>query len=106
MIEHSLSALYNVPHGAGLSVVIPAWAKWYYKENEAQFIRFAKEIFGKNTALEGIEALESWFNKIGTPTRLKQFGLNEKNISEIIENLSFQDEITKKDLELILNNAL
>ena len=106
LIEHSLSALYNVPHGAGLSVVIPAWAKWYYKQNEAQFIRFAKEIFGKNTALEGIEALESWFNKIGTPTRLNQFGLDKSNISDIIENLSFQDEITKKDLELILNNAL
>ena len=40
-----------------------------------------KEIFGKNTALEGIEALESWFNKIGTPTRLNQFGLDKSNIS-------------------------
>ena len=106
LIEHALSALYNVPHGAGLSVVIPAWAKWYYKENEAQFIRFAKEIFGKNTALEGIEALESWFNKIGTPTRLNQFGLDKSNISDIIENLSFQEEFSKEDLENILINAL
>ncbi len=106
LIEHSLSALYNVPHGAGLSVVIPAWAKWYYKENEAQFIKFAKEIFGKNSALEGIEALENWFNKIGTPTKLKQFALSEKNIPEIIENLSFQDDIKKEDLEKILNFAL
>ena len=106
LIEHSLSALYNVPHGAGLSVVIPAWAKWYYKQNEAQFIRFAKEIFGKNTALEGIEALESWFNKIGTPTRLNQFGLDKSNISDIIENLSFQEEFSKEDLEQILNNML
>lgn len=106
LIEHALSALYNVPHGAGLSVVIPAWAKWYYKQNEAQFIRFAKEIFGKNTALEGIEALESWFNKIGTPTRLNQFGLDKTNISDIIENLSYQNDIEKNDLEKILNNAL
>ena len=106
LIEHALSALYNVPHGAGLSVVIPAWAKWYYKENEAQFIRFAKEIFGKNTALEGIEALESWFNKIGTPTRLNQFGLDKSNISDIIENLSYQNDIGKDDLEKILSNAL
>ena len=106
LIEHALSALYNVPHGAGLSVVIPAWAKWYYKENEAQFIRFAKEIFGKNTALEGIEALESWFNKIGTPTRLNQFGLDKSNISDIIENLSYQNDIGKDDLENILINAL
>ena len=106
LIEHALSALYNVPHGAGLSVVIPAWAKWYYKQNEAQFIRFAKEIFGKNTALEGIEALESWFNKIGTPTRLKDFCLDKANISDIIENLSYQNDIGKDDLENILINAL
>ena len=106
LIEHALSALYNVPHGAGLSVVIPAWAKWYYKQNEAQFIRFAKEIFGKNTALEGIEALESWFNKIGTPIRLNQFGLDKSNISDIIENLSYQNDIEKDDLEKILSNAL
>ncbi|PRM97141.1 iron-containing alcohol dehydrogenase [Aliarcobacter cryaerophilus] len=106
LIEHALSALYNVPHGAGLSVVIPAWAKWYYKQNEEQFIRFAKEIFGKNTALEGIEALESWFNKIGTPTRLNQFNLSKDNIAEIIENLSFQEEFSKEDLEQILNNML
>ncbi|RXJ96590.1 NADH-dependent alcohol dehydrogenase [Arcobacter sp. AHV-9/2010] len=106
LIEHSLSALYNVPHGAGLSVVIPAWAKWYYKQNEEQFIRFAKEIFDKNRALEGIEALESWFNKIGTPTRLNQFGLDKSNISDIIENLSFQEEFSKEDLEQILNNML
>ncbi|PRM88797.1 NADH-dependent alcohol dehydrogenase [Aliarcobacter cryaerophilus] len=106
LIEHALSALYNVPHGAGLSVVIPAWAKWYYKQNEEQFIRFAKEIFDKNTALEGIEALESWFNKIGTPTRLNQFNLSKDNIAEIIENLSFQEEFSKEDLEQILNNML
>ena len=106
LIEHALSALYNVPHGAGLSVVIPAWAKWYYKQNEAQFIRFAKEIFGKNTALEGIEELENWFNKIGTPTRLNQFGLDKSNISDIIENLSYQNDIGKDDLENILINAL
>ena len=106
MIEHSLSALYNVPHGAGLSVVIPAWAKWYYEQNEAQFIRFAKEVFGKNSAIDGILELENWFNKIGTPTKLKQFDLDERNIAEIIENLSFQDEIKKDDLEIILRNAL
>ena len=65
-----------------------------------------KEIFGKNTALEGIEALESWFNKIGTPRRLNQFGLDKSNISDIIENLSYQNDIGKDDLENILINAL
>lgn len=105
LIEHSLSALYNVPHGAGLSVVMPAWMKWYYKQNEAQFTRFAKEVFGKNSALEGIVALENWFEKIGTPTKLSQFNLSKDNIFEIIENLSNQQEFSKEELKEILNKA-
>jgi len=85
MIEYGISALYNVPHGAGLSVVIPAWMKWYCKNNEKQFTKFAKEIFNKDTAKEGIEALENWFNKIGTPTRLSQLNIYESALDEIVE---------------------
>ena len=87
MIEHSLSALYNVPHGAGLSVVMPAWMKWYHTQNPQQFERFAREIFGKSTALEGIEALENWFNKVGTPTRLSQFNIASSELPVILENV-------------------
>lgn len=87
MIEHSLSALYNVPHGAGLSVVMPAWMKWYHTKNLQQFERFAREIFGKSTAIEGIEALENWFNKVGTPTRLSQFNIASSELPVILENV-------------------
>ncbi len=87
MIEHSLSALFNVPHGAGLSVVIPAWMKWYRARNPAQFERFAKNVFGVATAEQGIAALESWFDKIGTPTRLSQLGITEADLPATIENV-------------------
>lgn len=86
MIEHSLSALYNVPHGAGLSVVIPAWMKWYKNNNLSQFERFAKEIFDLHSADAGIDALESWFEKIGSPVTLKQADIPEDGIDEIAEN--------------------
>ncbi len=86
MIEHAISALHNVPHGAGLSVVMPAWMKWYYKNNEAQFSRFAQNIFGLNTPLEGIEALENWFNKIGSPTRFSQFDIEATALDAIAQN--------------------
>jgi NADP-dependent alcohol dehydrogenase len=62
MIEHSLSALFNVPHGAGLSVVMPAWMKWYHSRNPAQFERFAQQIFGLKTAAEGIAACRAMPN--------------------------------------------
>ncbi len=113
MIEHVLSALYDVPHGAGLSVVMPAWMKWYKSKNKAQFERFAKEIFGLDSADEGIKALESWFNKIGTPTKLSQFDLDKSNFEEIIKvglgNATYfgvGSIYTQKVFEEILTNAL
>ncbi|WP_374402618.1 iron-containing alcohol dehydrogenase [Niveibacterium sp.] len=87
MIEHSLSALFNVPHGAGLSVVMPAWMRWYQGRNPAQFERFAKQVFGLDTAEQGIAALEQWFDKIGTPTRLSQLGITAADLPAILDNL-------------------
>lgn len=112
MIEHSLSALYNVPHGAGLSVIIPAWMKWYYSKNSIQFERFANEIFGLYSSQEGIQALENWFNKVGTPTKLGQFNIPTSDTDKMLENLlgnaeyfGVKEIYTKEILTEILNNA-
>ncbi|MDF1878348.1 iron-containing alcohol dehydrogenase [Sulfurimonas sp. SAG-AH-194-C20] len=86
MIEHALSALYNVPHGAGLSVVIPAWMKWYKNKNISQFERFAKEVFGLQSADEGIYALEAWFAKIGSPVTLEGLNIPKSDIPAIAKN--------------------
>ncbi len=85
MIEHALSALFNVPHGAGLSVIMPAWMKWYHGRNPAQFQRFAKQVFAVDTPLQGIAALEAWFDKIGTPTRLSQLGITDADLPAITD---------------------
>lgn len=86
-IEHSLSALFNVPHGAGLSVVMPAWMKWYQDQNKPQFERFAKYVFGLDTAEKGITALEHWFEEIGTPTRLSQLDIHQSDLPAIVDNV-------------------
>jgi hypothetical protein len=113
MIEHSLSALYNVPHGAGLSVIMPAWMKWYVRQNETQFVRFAQNIFGKSSAHEGIEALEAWVESIKTPTRLSHFGIESHDIDAIVENayensksFGMAEVYTKEVLKAILLLAL
>ncbi|AWF54080.1 iron-containing alcohol dehydrogenase [Klebsiella michiganensis] len=113
MIEHSLSALFNVPHGAGLSVVMPAWMKWYHSQNPTQFARFARTLLGKGTAEEGIAALEAWFDKIGTPTRLSQLGITEADMPAILENLKgntrwfgLAETYTQETLTTILKLAL
>jgi len=113
MIEHSLSALFNVPHGAGLSVVMPAWMKWFYGRNPAQFERFAKQVFGLKSAEEGIAALEKWFDKIGTPTRLSQLNITAADLPAVLENLEgnarwfgLAETYTPDVLAAIMKNAL
>ena len=113
MIEHSLSALFNVPHGAGLSVVIPAWMKWFHQRNPGQFARFATKVFGVATAEQGIAALEQWFDKIGTPTRLSQLGIAEAQLPAIIDNVlgnaqhfGIAELYTADVVQEILQNAL
>lgn len=86
MIEHSLSALYNIPHGAGLSVVIPAWMKWYKEQNVSQFKRFANEIFNSDEENVGIEKLENWFSKIGAPITLEEISIPREGITALAEN--------------------
>ena len=85
MIEHAMSAVVDCAHGAGLSVVMPAWMKWYKDRNSSAFERFAREIFGLKSADDGIAALKAWFDKIGTPTSLAQLGIEGKVLNEVID---------------------
>ncbi|MGG7073424.1 iron-containing alcohol dehydrogenase [Campylobacter sp. 9BO] len=112
MIEHAISAVTDCAHGAGLSVVMPAWMKWYAPKNPAAFERFAREIFSKSTALEGIEALKAWFDKIGTPTSLSRVGVTDANLAEVIQvalmhskDWGMSDIYMRQSLEAIFNLA-
>lgn len=113
MIEHALSAICNVPHGAGLSMVMPAWMRWYQEKNEAQFTRFAKTVFGLDDGKAGIDALEAWFNTIGTPTKLSQMGIDATTLEAVIENAAqnavyfgMGEMYTKDVIATILRSAL
>jgi len=92
MIEHSLSALYNVAHGAGLSVVIPGWMTYQAQQTPEKFAQFAERVFGITERLieqkrtEGIQALLSWFKKIKTPTSLDELNIPSQDIPKIAEN--------------------
>lgn len=112
-IEHSLSALFNVPHGAGLSVVVPAWMKWYRDRNPAQFDRFATNVFGVDGGEQGIAALQAWYDKIGTPTHLAQLGIKAADLPAIVDNVQMNvrlfgiaETYTPEVVTAILRNAL
>ncbi|MCW3787287.1 iron-containing alcohol dehydrogenase [Plebeiibacterium sediminum] len=111
-IEHTMSAEYNIAHGAGLSIVVPAWMKWQMNLLPDRFARFAKEIFNKDTAEEGIEALKNWYTKIGAPVTLKEGNIPEEGIEMMVEKLFAGAQMlgadalyTKEMLTTVFENA-
>ncbi len=90
-IEHELSALYDVAHGAGLAVVFPAWMRHVFRHDVARFAQFAVRVWGvemnwfnpEETALEGIGRLESFFKSIGLPVRLSELQIPPDRIPEM-----------------------
>jgi len=92
MIEHSLSALYDIAHGAGLSIVMPAWMDYSAEQQPAKFAQFASRVFGccgddeQQLAQAGIVALKEWFVKIGSPVSLAQVDVSSADIPAIAAN--------------------
>ncbi len=86
-IEEAVSGLYDIPHGAGLSIITPAWMKYVYRKHIPMFVQFAVNVMGikgsyreqERLALEGIEALEEFSKKMGLPTRFCEVGITDKD---------------------------
>ena len=94
MIGHELSALYDSTHGATLSVITPAWARYVYKENLSRFVQFAMRVFDveydidneERTALEGIYQMEQFFKRLDVPTRMIDLGVkSDEKYKEMAE---------------------
>ncbi len=86
MIEHSLSALYDIAHGAGLAIILPAWLKYFRNEKAPQIKQFAKAVFNVDDSQDGIKALENWLTDINAPIRLSDVGIPADDIEKIAEN--------------------
>jgi len=92
MIEHSLSAIYDIAHGAGLSIVLPGWMRFTLDRNARKLARLAREIFlvsekdERLAAIAGIGRIKAWFAVIGSPTSLKEAGIPNEDIEKIAEN--------------------
>ena len=80
-LEHELSGMFDVTHGAGLAAIWGAWARYVVGECTHRFVKFARNVMevegtdDMDTALKGIAALEDFFRSIGMPTNLKELGL-------------------------------
>ena len=90
-IEHELSAIYDVAHGAGLAVITPGWMEYVYQENLDVFVQFAVNVMGVDAnikdpnwvAKEGINRLREFFLNMGLPSTLKELGINDDRLEEM-----------------------
>lgn len=92
-IEHELSGIYDIAHGAGLSIIFPAWMKYVYKCNMDKFIQLAVRVFDVDFSFEKkeqiifemIERLEDWYVKMGLPIRLSDVNIGEDRLREMAD---------------------
>ena len=94
MIEHELSGMFDVAHGAGLSAIWASWARHVLPQRPDRFALFAERVMGVAraesdtvTGLRGIEAMEEFFRSLNMPTSLKELDLTptDAQLAEMAE---------------------
>ncbi len=120
-LEHELSGLYDVAHGAGLAVIFPAWMEYIIKYDSSRLVQMATRVFGieadaddpERTARAGIDALRSFFKSLGLPSTLREMGAKEEDIPFMAANMAYSKDgtyggfvkLTCKDVENIFRLA-
>ena len=94
-LEHELSALFGVTHGAGLAALWGSWARYVMPKHVSRFVQFAVNVMGvandfahpEETALKGIEATEQFYRSIGMPTCISELigrTVTDEEIGEMV----------------------
>jgi len=118
-IGHELSALYDIAHGASLSIVFPAWMTYNLKVAPKRFARFAAKVWGvdgafydfEQAAWEGIFRMKNFFRSIGLPVSFAEAKLDASRIGEMAKRavkfgpLGNYRKLEEKDVEAIYRIA-
>lgn len=95
-LEHELSGLYDVAHGAGLAVIMPAWMEYVMHHNVMRFAQMACRVFGcqmdfenpENTAKEGIKKFRRFLSRIGMPINFEELGAKAEDIPLMVKKFN------------------
>ncbi len=118
-IEHEVSAIYDLTHGAGLAIIFPAWMEYVLDESNAwKFAQMGRNVWGvKSTdnmiaAHESIDAVRRYFVSLGMPTRLSSVNISGADFKEMGQKACFFGDIgclkklNANDVYEILRKAL
>ncbi len=93
MFEHSLSAIYDIHHGAGMAVIMPGWMKYDCAIDNKRYILFARNVFGITekddikAAFEGIEVFRNWLIDKGAPVSFEAAKLPTDEIDKLADDV-------------------
>lgn len=97
LFEHTLSVLFDIAHGAGLSIVFPAWMKHFSSQFESKLAFLGRMVFDINEGTEKdqasafIKKLEEFYSSIHTPIRLSEVNITRSDKDKILENLKLNN---------------
>lgn len=91
-LEHEVSAVYNVSHGAGLAVIFPAWLTYMAEHHAGKVAQYAARVWDvpkstdcKAMALEGIRRFKSFLHSIGMPVTFRELGIEHPDIDLLVK---------------------
>lgn len=85
-IEHPLSAVHDLAHGAGLALVIPAWMEWAADRHTTRLARFARVVHGvtagddRTAVAAGAAAFRAWCRRVGAPVSWRTAGITTPDL--------------------------
>ena len=111
-LEHELSGMFDVTHGAGLAAIWPSWARYVLKVNVSRFVRFAVNVMDVpndftdpvGTALKGIEAMERFYHSIGMPINIHELigrDITDDEIKEMVRKCSRDGTLPQGTLKVL-----
>ena len=93
-MEHEISAVYGVTHGAGLAVVIPAWMAFMAHHKPSKVAQLGRRVFGvdapddRSAAIEAVASLRAFFSAVlRMPLTFKALGIAEPDIDMLVRKL-------------------
>jgi alcohol dehydrogenase YqhD (iron-dependent ADH family) len=87
-IGHCLSLLYDIPHGASLTIVYPAWLRYVKNRIPERIAQLGTNLFNKEMEPdESIMRIEEFFKVIDCPVRLSDLNIKGTEKEKICETM-------------------
>ncbi|MCX7697166.1 MAG: iron-containing alcohol dehydrogenase [Bacteroidales bacterium] len=77
-IGHVFSLLYDLPHGATLSLVYPAWLNWVYNKDPERVQQLSNNLFNVQSKKGIIEYFKSLFRCIESPVTFEEANISHQ----------------------------